>query len=409
MADWNKPALTSTYTNFVSEANSRDMDVAKCLDPARVTVTNPAQYMIRWSSAGGKWEVYNGTAWVELIAKYIINVDKLDGYDANTGTTASTIPVRDVNGKVPGSITGDAATVAGKTPGNAASNVLLLDASGDVPVANLPATTAGIEGLASFGLVAKTAAGTVAARTLTAPAAGITVSNGGGVAGNPTLALGNDLAALEGLASTGLAVRSAADTWVQRSVAAGTGIGVTNGNGVSGNPTVEINDAELLAIAGLVSAADKVPYFTGSGTAALATLSAFARTLLDDADATTARATLGLGSLAVLSSLPIANGGTGASTVNTARENLGIYHGRVSSLGTSIRLPSGWSVSKLGTGMYKVNHTGTSSTNYTTVSEVNATSYLNITTEKFAGYFYAYIDNGSTLVDSSWSFCLLTD
>lgn len=66
-----------------------------------------------------------------------------------------------------------------------------------------------------------------------------------------------------------------------------------------GNAAYQPLDGELTALAGLTSAADRLPYFTGSGAAALATFTAAGRALNDDADNIEQRATLGLGTAAV--------------------------------------------------------------------------------------------------------------
>lgn len=192
---------------------------------------------------------------------------------------------------------GNVTTALGFTPENAANRAIAngyapLDASAKVSTTYLPD--------AVLGAVSYQGAWNASTNTPTIPAAA--TSNKGHyyvvtVAGSTALDGITDWALGDWAISNGAAWEKVDNTDAVISVAGLTGIisasSLRTALALVIGTDVQAYDADLAAIAGLTSAADKVPYFTGSGTAAVADFTAAGRALMDDANAAAQLVTLG--------------------------------------------------------------------------------------------------------------------
>jgi len=99
---------------------------------------------------------------------------------------------------------------------------------------------------ASNGMIAKTASNAVASRTMSSSTTGLSVTNGDGVAGNPTFALTGVALAVAGASGTGALALTSSNTVVTRSVLGTTDqISVTDGD-FANSPVIAISSNPVL-------------------------------------------------------------------------------------------------------------------------------------------------------------------
>lgn len=153
-------------------------------------------------------------------------------------------------------------------------------------------------------------------------------------------------------------------------------------------------DLELIALASTTSAANKLPYYTGSGTAATADLTSFARTMLDDADADAVRTTINAAKFGHFRTVRAAS--TANGTLASAFENGDTMDGVTLATGDDILLKNQTTQSE--NGLWRVNASGSPTRLSDADSDVELRSVLVLVREGTANKRTLWLNTNSTAI-----------
>jgi len=244
------------------------------------------------TKAGNRLDVISADA-----SRIVVNPDSIDL--ATTGVVAGDYNVvkTDIYGRV------QSAYLRSLTSANTGALTITngTGVAGD-PTIIVDADLVSLADISSTGFGVRTAADTWTTRSVESATVALTVTNGDAVAGNVSLDLDADLKSLAAITTTGFGVRAANDTWVTRSITtSSTALSVANGDAVAGNVSLSL-DADLDSIAAISTTGFGVRSAANTWTTRAITVGSGLTITDGDAVATNPLITLN-GSLASLSSL----------------------------------------------------------------------------------------------------------
>ena len=234
-------SVTDALTILATEAQGK-VDLSELNDVNLTTLTN-GQFLV-YNTTSTKWE--NKTLLLTAVTDVTATATEVNQLSGAVITAADlnklhavTASAADLNVSTGLAATSVTSTELGYVHGVTSAIQTQLD--------NKQPLNAGLTDLASLangvgtGLVVQTGVNTFLDRSLVAPSDGFSITDPDGVAGAPTFALTNNLLALVGVATDGFVTYIGGNAFAERSITgSANNITVVNGDGVAGSPTIDL-------------------------------------------------------------------------------------------------------------------------------------------------------------------------